>query len=1285
MRNPVIVLFLCFCWTMAQSQSSVSFTKTLVWENKPFIHQHTNGKVSEIWNFKGGSFSDEYPTLPIVSERFELPGNAALSATIEAAIFEDFDKKPSPDDAFIGASIKVEVSVEQERQRWYGRYKFIPLVQSGSHFQRLKSCTVSVQMAPKPAPIVNRGGPNTFTSVLNDGDIYKLGIAQTGLYKLDFNFLKNQLNIANLENIDPRTIKIYGNGGAMLSERVGDNRPDDLLENAIKIVGEADGVFNSGDYILLYATGPDVLLHKPSATDPELVYAKNIYDTHAYYFIKVSSGNGLRVANQASVAGGVPSTQFDDAIRLEEDKVNLLDFANTAQGSGKAWYGDYFYQTRTKDYSAHFNFPNIDLSKPGRAKAVFVGRSDLTQKVKVTVAGTAFEKTITQVDVSDNEAKYANEATMAGSFTPNSNQISVRLDYPAVAANSEGWLDYIELNVRRNLLMDGQIMEFRDLQSIANPVTSFRLSNVSGAVNIWDVTNAQAIANMAYTGSGTVEFGANTQGSLRRFVAFYDNAAFLAPALALGKLENQNYHSITDVDLAIVYGKGLGDAAQKLAMHRTDDSGMQVATVDVDKLYNEFSSGGKDPGAIRDFAKMLLDRNTRFKYLLLLGDGSFDPRNITNSEENKDLVPVFETLSSLHPITAHPSDDFFGLLSDGEDGSLNGALDIAVGRLTARDASEADAIVTKILAYDKDPQTLGDWHNRLLFIGDDEDSNAHINQADKLSNEAQAFEKFFNIEKVYFDAYQQVATSAGDRFPDAKSAINSSLFKGNLVMQYIGHGGPRGWAQERVVDNNDIAGWENPNRYPLIITATCSFGGYDEYGTLTGGEQSLSKINSGAIALFTTVRAVYISGNNVLTDAVQDYIFADEDGKQRTIGEVLKDAKNTLTGGNEDNGRRFTLLGDPSMHLALPVHRVHTTKINKHSISIAEPDTIRSLQPVELEGEVTDVAGQRLTGFNGKVFVTVFDKPQTIYTLGQDATSPVRPFNVQRNVLFKGTATVNNGAFSLQFIVPKDIDYNYGLGKISYYADNGTHEDAAGADCNIVIGGSFAGASSDDIGPKVKVYMNTEQFVQGGITDANPKILVVATDDFGINVAGSSIGHDLSAVLDDNVQETIILNDFFSTDQDNYKTGRALYPLRNLASGLHKVTAKAWDTSNNSAEGFTEFVVASDGAAALEHVLNYPNPFTTNTYFQFEHNLSGQLLDVQISVFTVAGKLVKTLHHTAQADGFRVTDIAWDGKDDYGDTIGKGVYLYRVKVRGTDVNGIAKSAESDFEKLVILK
>lgn len=1288
MKNQLLLLLpALFLGTILSAQSSFPVERQLQWADKATTYVLADGSLMEVWKFEGCTFGDEARSLPVFYERFALNGPANVEAELVSVQWESFPKKSSPDDAFLSENPVITTFTEQERTRFFGRVKFIPIRKNGSSFERAKNLTLNVKVTPKPiapTPALNRDG-FTYTSVLNSGNIYKFGVAQNGIYKLDYTFLKNELGISDLDNIDPRSIRLYGNGGLMLPEKNSDARPDDLTENAIQVVGEEDGKFNPGDYILFYAVGPRPWIHRPHASDPELTVRLNLYDLNAWYFIKTGDGFGLRVGDKASVSAAYVTEEFDDYQRFEEEKTNLLHFNPTSQGSGKRWFGDYFYQSRDQSYD--FNFPNLVSGSSARIRAEFAGRSSVSQTVRMEVAGSTFTRTISGVTVSNNDASFAANAAMVGAIQPTSDAIKVRILYPEVSAQSEGWLDYIEINARRQLRMTGSVLEFRDLKTLTQSAATFRLSGVSGSATIWDVTNPQTPQRQQHTQSGNVvEFGSNTESVLRNFIAFTDANGFPKPERVAGKIANQNLHGLDNVHFAVIYHPDFQAEAERFAEHRRSYSNLDVVTVNVLQLYNEFSSGAKDPTAIRDFARMLLERNPdKFHSLLLFGDASFDPKNNTNSEENRDFIPAFETAESFSPIDAFPSDDYFALLSPEESGALTGALDIAVGRFVCNTQDEARNIVDKTIAYDKDPATLGDWRLRAVYIADDEDGNAHIDQADKLANENAAAESWFNIGKIYFDAYQQIATSAGQRFPDAKSAINSEMFKGMLITNYIGHGGPRGLSQERVVDNNDIAGWDNPNRYPLIITATCTFGGYDDYTTLTGGEQAFLKINSGAIALYTTVRSVYIAGNEDLTDAVQDFIFQRVNGQYRSIGDVLKDAKNALTS-DVRNARRFTLLGDPTMHLAFPEYRVATTKVNGHPVTVGQPDTLKALMPVELEGMVTDIDGNLLNNFNGRVFVTVFDKAQTLQTLGQDPGSVIRNFKVQRNILFKGSAQVSNGVFTLNFVVPKDINYSFGKGKISYYAENGTPLDAAGGDENIIIGGN-SGLVKDDTPPLVQAFLNTDAFAFGGITDNNPKVLVKCSDDYGMNVTGTSIGHDLTAVLDGNVLETLILNEFYESAQGDSRKGQAVYPLRNLAPGRHTLQVKGWDVANNSGEGYTEFVVAEGGKAALAHVLNYPNPFTTNTYFQFEHNLAGQVLDVQVNIFSVSGRLVKTIQQTvANNDGFRISDeIRWDGNDEYGDPLARGVYLYRVKVRGTDASGDTTTAQSDFEKLVILK
>ncbi|HHM21351.1 MAG TPA: type IX secretion system sortase PorU, partial [Bacteroidetes bacterium] len=719
-------------------------------------------------------------------------------------------------------------------------------------------------------------------------------------------------------------------------------------------------------------------------------------------------------------------------------------------------------------------------------------------------------------------------------------------------------------------------------------------------------------------------------------------------------------------------------------------SGLDVATVEINQLFNEFSSGRKDATAIRDFAGMLLERQPgKFRYLLLFGDGSFDSRDIYKQGGN--FIIVYETHNSLSPISSYPSDDFYSLLSPGEGSNINtGSLDIGVGRIPVKTPEEAREVVDKIIFYDTNAQTLRDWRNRILFVGDDEDFNTHSGGCERIAKKIQEKNKNLNIDKIYLDAFPQVSTSGGTRVPLATEALNKSMFKGLLALTYLGHGGTKGWTQERVLKIEDVLSWSNKNGMPLIITATCSFTAFDDPGFTSAGELAFLNKKGGAIALFTTVRPVFASSNEALTQASMDTLFNKLHNQPPTFGEVLRIAKNKA--GSVSNSRKFLLIGDPAQRLALPQFRIITTKINGQDISVAIADTIRSLQKVTIEGEVQDDAGNLLTNFNGIVYPTIFDKTVTYQTLGQDAGSPVFNYQLQKNIIFKGRASVTGGKFSFTFVVPKDIDYNYGQSKLSYYAsDEHQLTDATGSFQEIVIGGTDPNALADDKGPRVEVFMDDESFVFGGITSTDPLLLVKLEDDNGINVVGNAIGHDLNGVMDDNSQKyNFVLNDFYEAAVDDYTKGEVRFPLNDLPEGRHQIKVTAWDIANNPAEGFTEFVVVSSEKTALQHVLNYPNPFSSSTCFLFEMNppLPGTEVDVLVQIYTVSGRLIKTLEERIIFDGRRLGGdncIRWDGRDDYGDPLAKGVYIYKVKIKSPDTGIVSLQAESGFEKLVILK
>ena len=1123
--------------------------------------------------------------------------------------------------------------------------------------------------------ISNRGPLNTLTSALSDGDIYKISVNQSGIHRIDRNFLESRLGI-NASNLDPRNIKILGTGGGILPEANVASRPDDLEELHIYIEGEQDGRFDNNDFILFYAEGPDKWLYDNNQND--YIFQKNIYDTKNYYFIKLSPGPGLRVNNAPEIQD-IPLkefTNYDFLQRLEEDKVNLLGAQSGTYGTGKEWYGDSFRTTRERNYTGAFNFNGLDISSDVAVKMVFAGRSSNGGSVNLAIGDRNITRTFGGVIINNIEATYASKITVNEKIRLSAVNPTVILRLNATSADSDGWLDHIQIVNKRVLALSNNQLTFRNAESVNFSSAAYQLTGFNNHL-IWDITNPIVPVALKPVNNILVFKPENVN---KNFIAFRSGNDMLTP-VAIGKIVNQNLHGIESTDMLVVYYSEFKDAALRFASHRTAFSGMKVTTAEVSQVYNEFSSGKTDPTAIRDFARMLYQRDPNFRFLMLMGDGTYDYRNIIPNLSYENFVPVYQTDQSLNPISGFPSDDYFGLLGANEGVGLRGGLDIYVGRLPVKTAKEAEEVVAKIIHYDKSSSTFGDWRLRAGFAADDEDNGLHVRDMDEIARSNEVNDPKFNQQKVYFDAFRQVATSGESRYPDANRLLTGNIFKGQLTLTYLGHGGFNGWAQERVLTVQDIQRMENIDKLVLMITATCSFASYDDPAITSPAEFALLNPKGGAVALFSTTRPVFTSSNKQLTAAVHDLLFKKTGSQAPAFGYILTEGKNRFTGDFFiENSRKFTLIGDPSQQLALPKFDIVTTTVNGRPVS-QDTDTLRALSKVTIEGFIAGPDGNIMENFNGTLYPTLFDKKSRVQTLGNDRDSPIFNFDVFRSIIFKGSASITNGRWSFSFWVPKDINYAIGKGRLSLYATDNIATDAGGVFNGFSVGGTGEGLLADDKGPDIDLFMNDENFVFGGMTNQNPVLLANLRDDFGINVTGNAIGHDITAILDEDNQNVLILNDFYESTKDDFTSGKIRYPLKSLSKGKHNLTLKAWDVANNSSEARTEFMVVDNENELLRQVLNYPNPFTTRTQFSFEHDLPNTELDIFINIYTISGRLIRTISDTRFTSGFRINDIQWNGRDDYESKLAKGIYLYKVTVKSKDLNIIR---ESGFEKLIIL-
>jgi hypothetical protein len=565
---------------------------------------------------------------------------------------------------------------------------------------------------------------------------------------------------------------------------------------------------------------------------------------------------------------------------------------------------------------------------------------------------------------------------------------------------------------------------------------------------------------------------------------------------------------------------------------------------------------------------------------------------------------------------------------------------------------------------------MGDWRNVVTLVADDEDGNAHMTDAEGLSQVVKDKAPDVNIEKIYLDAFRQVTTVNSQTYPDVNKAITNRINAGCLIFNYTGHANETNLASESIVTKDDINDWKNGGRLPLIITATCEFSRFDEAVVTyvdtrkfteepSAGETTLLNKDGGAIALMSTTRVVFSAPNYFLNRNIFSCAFdRDSAGNSMTLGDIIRIAKNNS--GSGSNKRNFLLLGDPALKLAFPSHgRVVTDSIN--NIALPGPvDSLKALSVITVAGHVESPRGALLSNFNGTVSPLVYDKENKIRTNANDG-GPTMEFYMRNNLLFSGQTIGKDGRFRFSFIVPRDINYDFGNGKISYYAHNDT-EDMNGNLSNIIIGGFSEAASADSSGPSIRLFMNDTLFRSGGMTDENPVLLALLRDKGGINTSGAGIGHDLTGFLDNDRNKSIVLNNYFINDFDDYSKGRISYYLTGLPAGKHTITVKAWDNFNNSSEKSISFVVGRGENFVLRNLFNYPNPFTGETNITGELNRPGAELDITISIFNLSGKVIKLIHTKMPSTGYTLPPVNWDGKDDGGSKVAKGIYPYVVSV-----------------------
>ena len=1019
------------------------------------------------WHLKE-QYSTKILSLFMLRQSLYRPGSKDLNVQLINVQTEPLNEKEliyHPEK--IENNFKVSTQIIKQKKKASVSVTIVPIRKNGNSFEKLVSFDlISTPVAGSLARVAST--PRARTSVLAGGTWYRLAIVKNGVYKITYQQLKSMG--LDVDNINPRNLSLYGNGGGQLPFANSEPRLDDLQENAIRVTGESDGVFNEGDLVIFYGSGQEQWKVDPNTA--KFSHQLNAYSDTTYYFITADLGTGKRIQSLNSSSPNVTVTDFDDRQVHEADLVNLLK-------SGREWYGENV-DNIVNSKKFNFSFPNIVTSDTTFLRMSLLGRSlansgTNSNRFDITVANQpSIIQPFTNVGSSPQD-NYASPSYYFSNFFPTSSLIPIEVRFSSADPNGLGWVNSIVLNARRYLDFSGTSsqFEFRDTRSVGpGNIAEFQILNTNASTEVWDITDPVNVSARTTQVSGNnLSFVANAN-DLREYITFA-NGSYLSVETK-GIVENQNLHSLPNANMIIVtHPTFLKQANEVAAFHREKDN-LTVNVVTTQQIFNEFSSGSQDVCAIRDFVKMFYDRAVSAadlpKYLLLFGDASYDNKYRISSNTN--YVTSFQSAGSLNQTQTYMSDDFFGLLDDNEGLWSNSEIvDMSVGRLPVKSKIEADAAVRKIISYgggDLAGQVcsetgtttvFSDWRNIATFIADDQDSNTHIKQSDTLARRLNNSDPILNIDKIYLDAYNQISTPGGQRYPDAQKAIIDRVERGTLLLTYIGHGGEVGWAHERVLEVDDINNWTNFNKLAAFLTATCEFTRVDDPGRTSAGELVFLNPNGGGICLFTTSRLAFSSSNYQLSQKFFTHVSEEINGEMPTIGEVFERTKVDVF--QDQYVRNFILIGDPALKLAYPKFKVKTNTINGVDVS-SVVDTLKALSRITITGEIRDQNDQKLSNFNGVIHPTVFDKSATYFSLGNDQNissdpSYPMPFDLQKNNIYRGKATVTNGDFSFTFVVPKDIQFAYGYGKVSYYAENGS-TDAAGEYSGAIVGGFDASA-----------------------------------------------------------------------------------------------------------------------------------------------------------------------------------------------------------------------------------
>lgn len=1077
------------------------------------------------------------------------------------------------------------------------------------------------------------------SNVRQIGFSYKIPIYEPGVYKITGSFLSD--NGVDIASINPATIKIYNNGGKQLPRDINAERPDGLIENPIRIFGTEDESFDESDYLLFYGKGISGWEFNTFSGKYEHYF--HIYDTKNIYFLVFNDGiegKRMQTEDNSGMSGAMELSSARDKIFFESDENNLIS-------GGIDWYGHEFSVNDSREsYQLLLKQPVLNSTINFQFK--FKGGSSQTHSLDLKFN----ENQITTFSFYG-RGERTTSTVYSGTYQNGSNELLI--NYLNSQVGARVYLDWYEVEYPCQLqATEGKLSFFSPRET---GIYQYEITGFNETPLAFDITTVTEVKQMALASDvNSWSFIDRVETDKSRIFYVVQESGYKIPTEIIEDETSQLRNTSNQADLLVISHRDFYDQAERFTSHKEAHDSILVFLCDIQDVYDEFSSGVRDVVAIRDFVKYSYDYWAKSPSMLLLfGDGDYDYRNIISSDDNN-WIPPFEYDNDNHN-SARATDDWYTYVAGSDT-----RMDLAVGRFPVQTIQEAEAVVDKIIRYESNP-TFGWWRNLFTLIGDDEiggsDSNpnleiTHLNATERIATDI--IPSRYELRKIYLTEYPRVLRKK----PAAKADIIDQINAGTVWVNFIGHGNHEDLAHERVFEKNkDISKLENKEKHCFFYAATCHFGQYDRPDAQSGAEQLLTSTEGiGAIGTIAASRECSPTPNEALNELVLKELL--NGGSSIRIGKAFVRAKNNNN--YLANDEKYTLFADPSMQLGVP-------KLSSVIFDI-KPDTLKALDTFTANGKI-EKQGNLWADFEGTVYLRCFDSKKDIVYSTEDVTLK---YSLSGNSIFRGKQEIESATYDFTFIIPKDLSYGGKTARISTYFHNSSL-DGNGSLELLPVGGSSE--LNDVQGPEINVYFSgNESFISGDMVEENPELTASLSDDkSGINIT-EEIGHKIMLYVDD--EDPVNITQYFQYYKGSYLAGSLNYTLQGLSTGEHTLLLKAWDNANNSSKKSIFFEIVPEDELRIEEVLNYPNPMQESTHFTFKLNKDA---DIVIKIFTVSGRKVCTLSSHSGFSGFNM--IPWDGRDELGDPVANGVYLYTITATAYETDTSLKNEE--IGKLIIMR